>query len=158
MWAPAPRPLGANGPPQHLLTPWSTYLNEIESALATGDPTRAARAWPDAWTAAHASRRWEPLLDVGDAALRIGAATNSSRTARTNARQAYRAALFRARAQHSVDGVLRTADAFAGLGDREMTEGALHAARKLAAVAPDAGLRTRVEVDAARIGARVVAQ
>jgi hypothetical protein len=158
IWAPTPRPLDAKMEPQRLVTPWRTFLDELERALATGNHARAMRAWKDAETAALDSRRWEPLLEVGDAALRVGDGTGSPARARLSARHAYRAALFRARAQRSVDGVLRAADAFARLGDRDVTEGALHAARKLAAGAPDADLRSRVELDAARIAARVVAE
>ncbi len=58
------------------------------------------------------------------------------------------------RAQRSVDGVLRAAESFATLGDRDVTEGALHMARKL--TAGDASARAQVETDAARIAARVV--
>jgi len=158
IWAAAPRSLDAKMGPQRLRTPWKAYLDEQERALAAGDHARAMRAWGDAKTAALASRRWEPLLDVGDAALRVGDGTGSPARARRSARHVYRAALFRARAQRSVDGVLRAADAFASLGDRTVTEGALHAARKLAAGTPDTGLRSRVERDAARIAARVVAE
>jgi hypothetical protein len=158
IWARTPRPLDARMEPRRLLTPWRTDLDELERALATGDHARAMRAWSDAETAALASRRWEPLLEVGDAALRVGDGTGSPARARLSARHAYRAALFRARAQRSVDGVLRAADAFARLGDRDVTEGALHAARKLAAGTPDADLRSRVELDAARIAARVGAE
>jgi hypothetical protein len=52
---------------------------------------------------------------------RIGGGPDAARTA---ARKAYPAALFRARAQRSIDGTRRAADAFARLGDRDVTEGA----------------------------------
>jgi len=158
IWAAVPRPPAAQVGPERLLTPWTAYLDEVEMALAAGDRARAMRAWGDAQAAALASRRWEPLLDVGDASLRVGDGTGSPARARVSARHAYRAALFRARAQRSVDGVLRAADAFARLGDRDVTEGALHAARKLAARTPDTSLHSRVELDAARIAARVGAE
>lgn len=109
-------------------------------------------------SAAWALLRARRVLDVGDASLRVGDGTGSPARARVSARHAYRAALFRARAQRSVDGVLRAADAFARLGDRDVTEGALHASRKLAARTPDASLRSRVELDAAGIAARVGAE
>ncbi len=154
VWLSAPRRLDAGAEPRRLLAPWAVHLEEVELALGTGDWSRAAEAWTDAWTTAQASGRWQPLIDVGDAALRIGEATATRSIARAKARRAYRAALIRARAQRSVDGVLRAAESFAGLGDHDTTEGALHMARKL--TAGDASARARVETDAARIAARVV--
>jgi hypothetical protein len=147
-----PRPLDAGIGPQ--MAPWTTHLEELEPALSAGDWARAAEAWDNAWITAQASGRWQPLIDVGDAALRVGDATATTSVARVKARRAYRAALIRARAQRSVDGVVRSAESFAALGDRDVTEGALHMARKLAA--HDATALTRVETDAARITARVV--
>jgi hypothetical protein len=158
IWLSAPRLINADVPPDHLLTPWAAHLDEVEAGLAGGDRARAVRAWGNAWIAAQASHHWQPLLDVGDAARRLGEVTDSAATGRAKARRAYRAALVRAHAQRSVDGVLRAAECFAALGDRDVTEGALHTARKLAARTPDLGLRARVEVDAERIAARVVTQ
>jgi hypothetical protein len=76
-----PRPPAAQVGPERLLTPWTAYLDEVELALAAGDRARAMRAWSDAQTAAFASRRWEPLLDVGDASLRVGDGTGGWMTA-----------------------------------------------------------------------------
>jgi hypothetical protein len=156
IWLSAPRPLDAEVEARQAPALWATHLEEVELALATGDRVRAVRAWTNAWTAALASRRWQPLIDVGDAALRVGDATASTSIGQVNARQAYRAALIRARAQRPVDGVLRAAESFAALGDRHVTEGALDSARKLAT--GDVTVRARVETDAARIAARVVVQ
>jgi hypothetical protein len=47
------------------------------------------------------------------------------------ARQCYLGALFRAREQRSVEGVLRVAEALAQLGDLEVASGALHIADRL---------------------------
>jgi hypothetical protein len=156
LWLSAPRPLAAGIEPQRLLAPWSVHLEEVDLAVAAGDWPRTAEAWTNAWSTAMASGRWQPLIDVGDAALRIGDATGTRSIGRAKARRAYRAALYRARAQRSVDGVLRAAERFAALGDRDVTEGALHMARKL--TAGDASARAQVETDAARIAARVVAR
>lgn len=133
----------------------ATRLGTVDTAIVARDGVRAARAWPDVWRAAQASRRWEALLAAGDAALRIGELTGARLPARFNARQAYRAALYRAYSQGSVDGVLRTAEAMTLMGDREVPEAALHMARKLAADAGDQEVRERVERDALRIAARV---
>jgi hypothetical protein len=138
-------------------TSWRGHLDEVDRLLAAGERQRAVGPWTRAWTAALASRRWEPLLDVGDAALRVGDGTESPVVARANARRAYRAALNRARAQRSVDGVLGAAERFAALGDRHVSSVALEAARTLAARTPDGRMRARVELVAARIGATVVA-
>lgn len=158
IWLYAPRSINADVEPGRLLTPWAAHLDDVDLGLATGDRARAVRAWSNAWMAAQASHRWQPLIDVGDAALRVGQATDSTVIARANARRAYRAALVRAHAQRSVDGVLRAAESFAALGDRNVTEGALYTARKLAAQTPDRNLQARVELDAERIAARVVTQ
>jgi hypothetical protein len=154
VWLSAPRRLDAGAEPRRLPAPWAVHLEEVDLALATGDWARTAEAWTDAWTTAMASGRWEPLIDAGDAALRVGDATGTRSIGRAKARRAYQAALYRARAQRSVDGVLRAAESFAALGDRDVTEGALHMARKL--TAGDASARAQVETDAARIAARVV--
>jgi 16S rRNA (cytosine967-C5)-methyltransferase len=66
-------------------------------------------------------------------------------------RRIYLAALFRARQQESLDGVLRTAEAFAGLGDRELVDRCLRIAESLAARVPDAQARERVREVAERL-------
>jgi len=133
---------------------WFARIGVVEQAIAARDGVRAARAWPDVWTVAQASRRWDALLTAGDAALRIGELTRATLSGRFNARQAYRAALFRAYSQRSIEGVLRTAEALTLMGDREMPEVALSMARKLAATSGDQEVRDRVERDARRITAR----
>ncbi|MGH7388075.1 MAG: hypothetical protein ACREM3_01265 [Candidatus Rokuibacteriota bacterium] len=133
----------------------ATRLAAVHEAIVAREGVRAARAWPDAWHAAQVSRRWEPLLTAGDAALRIGELTGARLPARVNARQAYRAALYRAYSQGSVDGVLRAAEAMILMGDREVPETALHMARKLAASSGNQEVRDRVERDALRIAACV---
>jgi hypothetical protein len=110
----------------------ATHLRLVDDALRRGDVSAAVRAWHDAHRAALGSRQWEPMLAVGDARLRVGAASGFVREARSAARQHYLAALFRARQRGAVDGVLRVAEAFAALGDREVVEGALRIAQELA--------------------------
>jgi hypothetical protein len=134
---------------------WFARTAVVEEAIAEGDGARAAREWLHVWSIAQASRRWDALLTAGDAALRIGHLTGAMLSGRFQARQAYRAALFRAYSQRSIKGVLRTADASALMGDREMTEVAVGMARKLAATSGDLALRDRVERDAKRITVRL---
>jgi hypothetical protein len=93
----------------------------------------ARRAWHRAYLEALGSRAWSPMIVVGDAWLRIGAASGGTLDARPNARDQYLRAFFRARHQGSLDGVLRAAEAFAGLGDREVVEQIQRAAGEVAA-------------------------
>jgi hypothetical protein len=64
------------------------------------------------------------MMEVGDAALRVGNVTA--------ARTAYLTAAFRARRLNSLEGVLSAAAAFAALGDREAAEQWLAVAKELA--------------------------
>jgi hypothetical protein len=101
---------------------WTDPLDRMNAALAHRDMPTALRAWRDAYAAAFASRRWEGMLDVGHAYLRIGDAAHARAAFVPKARQAYLSALFRARQGGSPDGVLRVAAAFETLGDREMVQ------------------------------------
>jgi hypothetical protein len=112
---------------------WTAHLRVLDDALARGDVSAAVRAWHDANAAALASRRWDALVEVGDAFLEIGRATGTPSAAKPNARLAYMAALGRANASKSVDGILRIADAFEKLGDHEVSRQCLKLAKSLAA-------------------------
>ena len=82
--------------------PWTVHIRQVDDALAKRDLSAAERAWHDAYAAALASRRWEGMVEVGDAVRRIGA-TGGSRTAAD------------ARAPDLPDGALPSASAgFAG--------------------------------------------
>jgi hypothetical protein len=87
------------------------------------------------------------MVEAGDAALRIRAVAKDQRLAAPTARRAYLTALVRARGLGSVDGVLRTAEAFARLGDGEVVERALQVARDLGGVHPEAEARVHGLVD-----------
>ena len=112
---------------------WSAYLRIVEAELAAGHLDVAARAWHDAYGTALESRSWESMVAVGDAYLQMGRATGTPIGARMNAREAYLIALIRARRSGSVDGALRCAEAFEGLGDRVIVEQSLYIASQLAA-------------------------
>jgi len=112
---------------------WRTYLAVVEQELEHGHIDVAVRVWQDAYGAALESRSWESMIAVGDAFLAIERASGSLRGARLNAREAYLAALVRARRDRSLDGVLRSAEAFRGLDDRAVAEQCLHIAAQLAA-------------------------
>lgn len=117
---------------------WRTHLARVDDALAKHDLRGATHACEDAYRAALGSRRWDALVDVGDAYLRIGEAAGSRGGWEAKARESYRNAFLRARQQGSVEGVLRAAEAFADLGDREVAEQALRIAESLAAQDPEA--------------------
>jgi hypothetical protein len=119
---------------------WTTPLEQADAARRAGD-TRAALAW---WREAHAaalrSRQWEGMIEVGDAARRFDADAG-------RARQAYLTALFRARRQRSLDGVLSAATAFGELGDRDVLTQALHIAEREASPDPRDRARVRSAAD-----------
>jgi hypothetical protein len=72
----------------------------------------------------HATRSWQGLLDAGDA-------TASRSSAIPTARSLYLDAFFRARAEHSVIGMVSSAERFAALGDRDVAAQCLAAARRV---------------------------
>jgi hypothetical protein len=112
--------------------PWRAYLDVVEKELEHGHVDVAVRVWQDAYGAALASRSWESMIAVGDAFMVIGRASGSARGARMNAREAYLTALIRARRDRSVDGAIRSAEAFRELDDRAAVEQCLYIAAQLA--------------------------
>jgi len=122
---------------------WRAYLGLVDKELEHGHVDVAVRVWHDAYGAALASRSWESMIAVGDAFLAIGRASGAPGGARMNARDAYVTALIRARREGSVDGALRSAEAFRQLGDRVLAEQCLHVAAQLAAGNDHAQQRVR---------------
>jgi hypothetical protein len=108
-------------------------LAKVSDALAGGDVATATRAWNDAYGVALAASTWAAMADVGDAARRLADATPTRSPYEEKARQAYLISLFRARNEGSLDGVLRAAEAFAALGDRELVDHCRRIAEQLAA-------------------------
>lgn len=113
-------------------TLWRAHVGTVDQALARHDVSAAVGAWHDAYGAALASRGWEGMLAVGDAFLRIGAEAGTVSGSRSNARQAYLNALIRAHRDGSMDGLRRTAAAFAALGDHAVATHCLRVADALA--------------------------
>jgi hypothetical protein len=132
---------------------WMIHIGHVENALAKRDVGDAERHWHDAYGGALGSRHWEGMIEVGDAARRIGKISGSRATAEARARWAYLAALFRARQEKSLDGVLRTAEAFSSLGDREVVTQCLRTAERLASQARDPHANERVRALAERLTA-----
>jgi hypothetical protein len=124
-------------------TPAPSPLRDMDQAIGRGDVASAVRARQAAYRAAIASRTWEGFLAAGDAIIRLGEMTQSRSTAEPEARRFYLSALFRARSQQSLDGVLLATEAFARLGDRDVVEKGLRMARDLAGSDPEAQARVR---------------
>lgn len=134
--------------------PWTHHIRQVDEALARKHVSAAERAWHAAYLAALKSRRWEAMMEVGNTYLRIGEVTRGRKTAQATARRLYLAALFRARHQRSLDGVLRATEAFAALGDHEVAEQGVYIAYNLAAQVQDPEARARVNAIARRLAAR----
>jgi hypothetical protein len=124
--------------------PWQIALETMDRALAAGDISGAEMAWRHACRLAIRSRQWQALLAAGDGSLRIGDRVQMGQPYRARARAVWRDALFRARAQHSIEGVLRVADAFARLGDTDVVTQVLRIADGLAAADATGEARRRV--------------
>jgi len=99
-------------------------LAVLDGAIARRDMSVAIAAWGEAYTAALATRRWDAMVDVGDAAARIDSLSGNVRGYligfRAEARLAYLRALSRARHARSEDGIARVARAFEALGDTDV--------------------------------------
>jgi hypothetical protein len=72
-----------------------------------------------AYLAALGSLRWEAMADVGDAFVRFTESTGVEPPLRPEARRIYLVALYRARWQGALEGVVRVSETLAALGDRE---------------------------------------
>ena len=132
--------------------PWAPYLRAVGEAVSSGDAKGALRALQDADRCALATGQWEGMVEVGDAYLRAAGASRARKILVSRAHQNYLAALYCARQQGSIDGVLHTAARFASLGDRESADQCLLIAEGMAETANDAGARERVR----RLGARMM--
>lgn len=139
------------------ITPGITAIQRMDKALAERDFSTAQLAWHAAYAAALRSRSSESMLEVGDAYLRIGEVTGARQAAEPRAREIYLAAFFRARAEGSLDGVLRAAEAFAGLGDHEVAQQGVRIAQRLVAQARDPLADERVQAFAQHLAARRLA-
>ena len=78
------------------------------------------------------------------------------KAAESRARESYWTALFRARRQGSLTGVLAAAEAFGALGDRVMVEQCIRIAERLAQLTADAEAADRVRTLAAGLVQRCV--
>jgi len=123
---------------------WQAAIRAMDDALAKGDVQAALKSREEAYHIALGSRRWEALADVGDASLRLAGFPGQASTIRSEARRVYLQALFSARRQSSLQGVLRVSEAFAALGDREVARQGFVIANVLAAQSSEPHARERV--------------
>jgi hypothetical protein len=133
---------------------WKAQLEKVEDAVSRNDLTQAVMLWREAYAAALRSRHWEGMVAVAHTYQRLGGLAGFGRASEAKARQTYRAALFRARQEGSLDGVLQVAEAFADLGDREVVDRCIVIARSVAVQARDARGEQRVRVFTERWAAR----
>jgi len=110
---------------------WQAQLLKVEEALARGDLATAERQWREAYAAALKSQHWQGMVATGDTYRVLGAQAGFRAASVAKARQAYLTALFRARSEGSVEGVLRTAERFAELGDRGVVERCIRVAQRV---------------------------
>jgi hypothetical protein len=134
--------------------PWREYIRAMDLALAEANATAAVRAWRNAYAAALGTPGWRGLVEVAAASLRIGAIPGFANASEARARETYWTALFRARQQGSLKGVLEAAEAFGTLGDRTMVEQCIRVAESLAALNGDASEAARVRELAASLADR----
>ena len=142
--------------PTTALTPWTAHLDAMDTAIAANNASAAVLSWRHAYAAALDQPGWRGLVDVAGAALRIGAIPGFKKAAESRARESYWTALFRARRQGSLNGVLDTAEAFGTLGDRVMVEQCIRIAERLAVLTGDTEAADRVRVLAADLAHRYV--
>ena len=136
--------------------PWTTHLEAMDSAITTNNASAAVLAWRHAYAAALDQPGWRGLVDVAGAALRIGTIPGFRRAAESRARESYWTALFRARRQGSLNGVLDAAEAFGALGDRVMVEQCIRIAERLALLTGDTSATERVRALAAGLTQRYI--
>ena len=132
----------------------SDRIASIDEAVRRGDFAAARTAWRDVFQSLRPTHDWQAMAALGDSALRIGGASGSRGPWEADARRAYLGAMFRARTEASLDGVLRAAEAFATLGDRDVAEEGLRVAESVASRAGTLEARDRVLAYRARLEGR----
>lgn len=137
-------------------TPWTHHLEAMDAAIATSNASAAVLAWRHAYSAALDQPGWRGLVEVAGAALRISAIAGFQKAAESRARESYWTALFRARRQGSLNGVLDAAEAFGMLGDRVMVEQCIRIAERLALLTGDPEAADRVRLLALDLAQRYI--
>src|SRR5437867_9075373 len=137
--------------------PWTEHIRAMDQALEERNATAAVRAWRNAYAAALGTPGWRGLVEVAAGSLRIGAIPGFGKASEARARETYWLALFRARQQGSLNGVLDAAEAFGAPGDGAMVRQCLSGAQGLAALHSDKDSADRVRALAATIAERSTA-
>ena len=145
---------GAENPASPSDASWASDIRRVDEALARGDRSGAEWVWHDAYAKALAAREWEGMLAVGDAYLRIADVAHGRKVGEMTARTLYLAALYRARQEGVLHGVLEAAERFLQLGDREMVTQCLVIADRLAVGSQEPGEQADVEIFRARWNTR----
>jgi hypothetical protein len=136
--------------------PWTHHLNAMDMAIRNSNASAAVLAWRHAYSAALDQPGWRGLVEVAGAALRISAIPGFQKAAESRARESYWTALFRARRQGSLNGVLDAAEAFGMLGDRVMVEQCIRIAERLALLTGDPAAADRVRALALDLAQRYI--
>jgi len=136
------------------LDPTSERIAAIGTAVQRGDLEAARAAWRDAFQALRPTQDWQGMAVLGDTALWIAGVSGARDPWEADARRAYLGAMFRARSEESLDGVLRATEAFATLGDRDVAQEGLRVAELVASRAGTAEARDRVLAYRARLEGR----
>jgi hypothetical protein len=130
----------------------------MEASLAAHDPAAARLEWDAAYSAALRLAEWQGMAAVGEASLRLNGRTGGSDQGRITARGIFQIALTRAQRQGSLDGVLRTAEDFAALGELASARLALRVAQSLAGAHPERYVQARMEALGQRLAAQGLAE
>ena len=124
------------------ISPDRAVLPAQAGAAERSDGATAERAWRHAYAAARRSPGWSRLVAVADAHGRLAVAAQQA--LRPQLRELYLEVLLRARAQGSLEGVLRAGEGFAGLGDRSTVSEVLRVARQIAGARADTDTQARL--------------
>ena len=132
----------------------SERITAIGGAIQRGDVAAASAAWRAAFQSLRPTQDWEGMAALGDTALWIAGVSGARDPWEADARRAYLGAMFRARSEDSLDGVLRATEAFATLGDRDVAQEGLRIAESVASRAGTVEARDRVFTYRARLEGR----
>jgi hypothetical protein len=140
--------------------PWTCHLEAMDVAIGASNASAAVLSWRHAYSAALDQPGWRGLVEVaaagGGGVRRFAAIPGFQKAAESRARESYWTALFRARRQGSLSGVLDAAEAFGALGDRVMVEQCIRIAERLALLTGDPGAADRVRTLATDLAQRYI--
>jgi hypothetical protein len=136
--------------------PWTCHLEAMDVAIGASNASAAVLSWRHAYSAALDQPGWRGLVEVAAAGRRSAKTPRGQKDKKSRARESYWTALFRARRQGSLSGVLDAAEAFGALGDRVMVEQCIRIAERLALLTGDPGAADRVRTLATDLAQRYI--